>query len=76
MKQYNLTVDVQEHGISKIETKTCKVILSNKDNVEEYAQMMYGCWYDVLRVEYEECEEIHISKTYLIEQAYKLVRFT
>ena len=75
MKQYDLTVEVKEHGMSKVEIKRCKIILSDKDNVEEYAQMMYGCWYDVLRVEYEECEEIHISKTYLIEQAYNLIRF-
>jgi hypothetical protein len=76
MKQYDLTVKVQEHGMSKIETKTSKVILSDKDNVKEFAQMMYGCWYDVLRVDYEECDEIHISKTYLIEQAYKMIHFT
>lgn len=75
MKQFDLTVKVQEHGMSKIETKICKIILSDNDNINEFAQMMYGCWYDVLKVEYQECETIHVSKTYLIEEAYKMINF-
>lgn len=75
MKQYDLTVEVKEHGMSKVEIKKSKIILSDKDDVKEFAQMMYGCWYDVLKIEYEECETISISKTYLIEEAYKMINF-
>ena len=75
MKQYDLTVKLKEHGAEKIEIKTCKIVLSDKDNVEEFALMMYGCWYDVLIIDYKECELISISKTYLIEEAYKMINF-
>ena len=75
MKQYDLTVELKEQGMTKIQFKKCKIVLSDKDNVEEIAQMIYGCWYDILSISYEECDEIIISKNYLIEQAWKLIRF-
>ena len=75
MKQYDLTVELKEFSMSDVQIKKCKIIISDKDNVEELAQMMYGCWYDIVSVSYEECDEIIISKTYLIEEAWKMINF-
>lgn len=75
MKHYDLTVTLRSFLDDNVQTKKCKVILSDKDDVKEFAEMLYGCWNYISEVKYEECEEIHVSKTYLAEEAYKMVRF-
>jgi hypothetical protein len=77
MRIYNITTIVKEHSKTKEQVKKDTVILANNDDLKEFVQMMYGCWFDVISLEYEEANMVHISKNYIKQEALKVmeVRF-
>lgn len=77
MRIYNITTIVKEHSKAKEQVKKDTVILADNDNLSEFVQMMYGCWFDVINFEYEEANMVHISKNYIKQEALKVmeVRF-
>lgn len=75
MKQYDLIVVLKKHGETKAEIEKCKIILSDNEDVKESVNMLYGSFYNIISFYYCECDTIHISKKYLIEQAFRMVRF-
>jgi len=77
MRIYNITTIVKEHSKAKEQIKKDTVILADNDDLNEFIQMMYGCWFDVISFEYEEANMVHISKNYIKQEALKVmeVRF-
>jgi hypothetical protein len=77
MRIYNITTIVKEHSKAKEQVKKDTVILADNDDLAEFVQMMYGCWFDVISFEYEEANMVHISKNYIKHEALKVmeVRF-
>ena len=77
MRIYNITTIVKEHSKAKEQIKKDTVILADNDHLNEFIQMMYGCWFDVISFEYEEANMVHISKNYIKQEALKVmeVRF-
>jgi len=77
MRIYNTTTIVKEHSKAKEQIKKDTVILADDDDLNEFIQMMYGCWFDVVSFEYEEANMVHISKNYIKQEALKVmeVRF-
>ena len=77
MRIYNITTIVKEHSKAKEQIKKDAVILADNDDLNEFIQMMYGCWFDVISFEYEEANMVHISKNYIKQEALKVmeVRF-
>jgi hypothetical protein len=77
MRIYNITTIVKEHSKAKEQIKKDTVILADNDDLNEFIQMMYGCWFDVISFEYEEANMVHISKNYIRQEALKVmeVRF-
>jgi hypothetical protein len=77
MRIYNITTVVREHSKAENQVKKDTVILADNDDLKEFVQMMYGCWFDVISFEYEEANMVHISKNYIKQEALKVmeVRF-
>jgi len=77
MRIYNIITIVKEHSKAKEQVKKDTVILADNDDLDEFIQMMYGCWFDVISFEYEEANMVHISKNYIKQEALKVmeVRF-
>ena len=73
MRIYNITTIVKEHSKAKEQIKKDTVILADNDDLNEFIQMMYGCWFDVISFEYEEANMVHISKNYIKQEALKVM---
>jgi len=67
MKAYNVKTRLKKHG-ERIWDRCEKVmILSDEDDLDEFVQMTYGCWYEIISFDSEEIQ-VGISKTYLREE--------
>lgn len=77
MRPFKVITTLKRHHDSKILILEDIFILGNGDDLEEQLQMNYGCWFDIVKFDYELIAptRVHISKTYLIEQAKELVKF-
>jgi hypothetical protein len=73
MRIYNITTIVKEHSKAKEQVKKDTVILADQDNLNEFVQMMYGCWFDIIRFDAEEANMVHISKNYIKQEALKVM---
>lgn len=73
MRIYNITTIVKEHSKDKEQVKKDTVILADNDDLNEVVQMMYGCWFDVVKFDYEEANMVHISKNYIKQEALKVI---
>ena len=74
MKVYKVTTRLKELSNSKVETKEDTVVLANDDDLYDFVQMMYGCWFDILDFEYEEGDSVHISKNFIKQEALKIMQ--
>ena len=72
MRIYNITTIVK--GNSKEQVKKDTVILADNDDLNEFVQMMYGCWFDIVKFDYEEANIVHISKNYIKQEALKIMK--
>ena len=77
MRIYNITTIVKEHSKAKEQVKKDTVILADNDDLNEFVQMMYGSWFDIVKFDYEEANTVVISKNYIKQEALKVmeVRF-
>lgn len=75
MKSYKVTTILQKHGNTDVEQVDDIIVLSDKDDINEFIQMAYGCFYDVIDTKIEDIDPVLISKTYLVEQAKHLIRW-
>ena len=75
MRIYNITVVLKEQGTKTDQIKKATIILAESDSLDEFIQMMYGCWFDIISYKYEEADIIHISKNYIAKEAMKMIRF-
>ena len=73
MRIYNITTIVKEHSKAKEQIKKDTVILADNDDLKEFVQMMYGCWFDVVKFDIEEANVVHISKNYIKQEALKVI---
>ena len=73
MRIYNITTIVREHSKAKEQFKKDTVILADNDDLKEFVQMMYGCWFDIIRFDAEEANMVHISKNYIKQEAFKSI---
>ena len=74
MRIYNVTTVLKEpFSKDKEQVKKDTVILSDSDDLKEFVQMMYGCWFDIVKFDYEEADVIHISKSYIKQEALKMI---
>lgn len=67
MKAYNVKTRLKKHGERIWSICEEVMILSDEDDLDEFIQMTYGCWYDVISFDSEEVQ-VGISKTYLREE--------
>lgn len=74
MRIYKVKVWLSDYVNDFPEIKETTMILGKEDELEEMVQMAYGSWFDILNYEFEEGNQIMVSKNYLIEEAKKLMR--
>ena len=74
MKSYKVKTKVKDVAYDKEETIEEILILGDNDDLAEFVQMSYGSWNDIISFESEEVK-VSVSKTYIAEEAMKMVRF-
>jgi hypothetical protein len=72
MKALKIVAQLREHGESETIERTAYMVLSDRDYPAEFVEMMWGSWYDIISYQTEDVE-IHISKTYIKENAINLI---
>jgi hypothetical protein len=75
MRIYNVSVLLRDYPSAPEETVKVTIILGKDDSLSDYIYMIYGTWHDVVGFEYEDANLIHISKSFIAEEAMKLIRF-
>ena len=73
MKSYNVKTTVKKYGNTNEEVFEEVMILGDSDELDEFIQMTYGCWYNVISFEFDRII-VGISKTFIKEEAMKLIK--
>ena len=79
MRIYNVTTTVEEYrlvnGLMKKTLKEMKdtLILSDDDDLDEFVHMLYTD-YIIVKFDYEEARNVHISKSYIEQEALKMIK--
>ena len=72
MKVFNIKVLLQPYGEGEKFTEEYTEIFDETDSVETCVRMKYGFSHDILKIEFEEVEKIHISQTFLRKESKQL----
>jgi len=73
MKSYNVKTTVKKYGNTNEEVFEKVMIIGDSDELDEFIQMTYGCWYEIISFDSEEVQ-VGISKTFIKEEAMKLIK--
>jgi hypothetical protein len=73
MKALKIVAQLREHGESKTLERSACMVLSDRDDPDNFVEMMWGSWYDIISYQFEDIE-IHISKNYIKELAIDLLK--
>ena len=68
MKAYQVEVKIREHGKELIKEESFILILEKFGNINEFIQMKYGSWYDVIGFDFHQIKNVFIERGEWIEQ--------